>query len=80
MLHYIAPFAINPPLRDFARLLVPSKKIRKTIREAIYTWNTTNKIRQTMTDETHRYLIELYRDENLRLGELIGRDLSHWNQ
>ncbi|MFK5951338.1 MAG: sulfotransferase, partial [Methylococcales bacterium] len=68
------------PLRNFARLLVPGKKMRKIIREAIFSWNTTDTIRQKMTDETRQYLIDIYREENIRLGELIGRDLSHWNK
>ena len=68
------------PIKSIARLLVPGKTMRKTIRDAIYDWNTTENIRQTMTDETRHYLIELYREENLRLGELIGCDLNHWNQ
>jgi hypothetical protein len=33
-----------------------------------------------MKAETRRWLVEFYREKNLQLQDLIGRDLSHWNQ
>lgn len=32
-----------------------------------------------MTPETRARLAETYREDNLRLAEFLGRDLSHWN-
>jgi len=32
-----------------------------------------------MAPETRRRLVEHFRKDNQALGELIGRDLSHWN-
>lgn len=32
-----------------------------------------------MKPETRRRLVERFREPNRRLGELVGRDLSHWN-
>ena len=33
----------------------------------------------SMSSDTRRWLIDVYRDKNRQLGELIDRDLSHWN-
>lgn len=33
-----------------------------------------------MKDETRAWLVDMYRRDNERLAELLGRDLSHWNK
>jgi len=33
-----------------------------------------------MNPDTRRMLIDIYRDENIKLGQLIGRDLGAWNK
>lgn len=33
-----------------------------------------------MSPETRARLVEIFREENEKLGEFLGRDLSHWNQ
>jgi len=33
-----------------------------------------------MKEETRRHLISLFAEDNLRLGEFLNRDLSHWNE
>jgi hypothetical protein len=35
---------------------------------------------EPMKPETRRHLVEVFGEENLRLGEFLGRDLSHWNR
>jgi hypothetical protein len=32
-----------------------------------------------MSPELRQQMHRLYRNHNQRLGELLGRDLSHWN-
>jgi len=40
---------------------------------------TSSQAAKPMTPETRAKLVKIFRDENLRLGDLISRDLSHWN-
>ena len=51
----------------------------KALRQAVSGWVIRQElIRREMTPETRSWLTELYREDILRLQELLGRDLSAW--
>jgi hypothetical protein len=50
---------------------------RKKLRGEALKWNTVVG-NSRLADETRSYLIDLYRDDVLKLQSLIHRDLSHW--
>jgi hypothetical protein len=64
----------RPGARSFVRPLLP-----KPLRQAVSSWVIRRPlVRRSMPPETRVRLTELYRDEILRLQELIDRDLSVW--
>jgi hypothetical protein len=64
----------RPGARSFVRPFLP-----KAVRQLVSDWVIRRRlIRREMPLETRTWLTGLYRDEILRLQELLGRDLSTW--
>lgn len=60
------------PIRSLARALLPDT-VRSAIGRRMREWN-----RPRLREQDRARLIEFYREDILRLQDLIGRDLSHW--
>ena len=60
------------------RVLLPFPAIRKKLRQHILDWNETEEIDIALSENTRSRLKALYREENRKLSELIGRDLAAW--
>jgi Sulfotransferase domain len=65
--------------KKLVRLLVPSDSMRKKLRKQLLNLNETDRHGLILRDETRTVLADRYREPNRQLGELIGRDLSHWD-
>jgi hypothetical protein len=65
--------------KKLIRFLVPSRKLRANLRQRIISMNETGDIKISLSVETRKMLTDIYLEENLLLGQLIGRDLGHWN-
>ncbi len=64
--------------KDLARRLLP-KSAQRRLYAAIMQRNIVP-TRQELTEETRRSLVQLYREDILKLEALLGRDLSMWLQ
>ncbi len=64
------------PVKSFLNLL----GLGKMAYRIHYLWNKQPASYIPMKPETRARLIEMYKEENLKLGEFLGRDLSHWNE
>lgn len=64
------------PLKTLGKPLFP-KAIRDRIKD-IVTTNPTLLRKPPMPPEVRRQLVDEYREDTLKLQDLIGRDLSHW--
>jgi len=67
-----------PGLRRIARWCLPSLEWRNRLRARLIAWNSKPSDLK-LREDTRRHLAEIFRPENEKLSELIGRDLSHWN-
>jgi hypothetical protein len=68
---------VRPNLpRELVKAIVP-KPIRQSVRDVILRVNL-HRPASAITPAIRRRLIELYRDDILKLEQLIQRDLSHW--
>lgn len=63
------------PLKEFLKSLLPAN-IRKPLSAKIYKKNMTQSLK--ISKEMRQQLIEVYREDILKLQELIQRDLSSW--
>lgn len=69
----------RPPqlARRVIRAAVP-KSVRRGLYEQAKRLNVTTSERPALADETRRYINGMFREEVEQLGELLGRDLTHW--
>ena len=68
-----------PVIRRIARFFMPSLAWRNWLRARLVVWN--NKPSNLkLNDKTRQQLTDIYRDENIRLSKLIGKNLDHWNK
>ena len=65
--------------KSVLKLLLPFPGLRTKLRQSITAWNQTDRIPITLDEGGRAGLKKVYQVENEKLGELIGRDLSHWN-
>lgn len=63
-------------IKRIVKPLFPSS-LRKTLRSQAIKWNTVTG-KSKLSEDTRRYLIDLYREDILKLQSLIQRDLSPW--
>lgn len=68
-------FARKNPIREAIAPLIPSH-LRQQISRKIKTWNLGKK--PELDPAIRQELVELYREDILKLQELLQRDLSHW--
>lgn len=54
------------------------RSLLKRLRKRLLKWNTLSRPRPPLSPEMRRELAETFREEVALLGELLGRDLSHW--
>jgi hypothetical protein len=67
--------------KKILRLLIPNQNLRHKIRKKILYLNQTSNLKRICLQASERIqLIEIYRNENHKLGQLIERDLTHWNK
>ena len=66
--------------KRISRLLMPSEKLRKKLRQKILDWNQTGQHGMELKESTRQMLIENFREENRELAALIGRDLNGWTR
>jgi len=69
------PNAIKSTLRPLARLVLPDKETRERFLRKLLQKNLK---KPEMKPETRDYLKRLYKEDILKLQDLIKRDLSHW--
>ena len=71
----------NPPA-PLRRLVSPflSKEARHNVLHSLRRLNTQHAPRPPLPDELRRALQREFRPDVERLGELLGRDLTHWNE
>jgi len=67
-----------PLIRKVVRNMLPSLELRNKIRAYLVSWNS-KKNDLKLKESTRLYLIDLYKDDNKKLSQLINRDISHWN-
>jgi Sulfotransferase family len=69
------------PLKSFVakilKIFLPLE-IRQKIRSSLIELNSKGKTDELLSPETHQQLLELYREDILKLQNLIQRDLSSW--
>jgi len=73
---------------DFLRTHPQAKKVKRVLRllgaHHVADWIQARNWRAAnfppMREDTRARLLEMYTEENLLLGELLSRDLSHWNR
>ena len=59
-------------------LLIPSSKVRHFLYDLIYKFNQTDRINIKLTEKARLKLAKLYKDENKKLSDFLGIDLSLW--
>ncbi len=67
-------------LRALAKPLVPSSRLRQKVKADLKRWNTKYVARAEMDPALRKQLGTEFRSEVQRLGDLLGRDLSHWSR
>ena len=68
-------FVAEPnPVEALLKRVLPLE-MRRAVMAVVTDWNTA---RPTLQEDVRRRLIELYREDILRLQDLIHRDVSHW--
>lgn len=60
------------------RLLIPSSKVRHFLYDLIYKFNQTDRVNIKLTKKARLKLAKLYKNENKRLSDFLGIDLSLW--
>ena len=77
----VRAFLKNPPntLKTFLKPFLP-KVLRRKIIKKMESLNQKKTPPPPLDPEIRRQLTEVYRDDILKLQDLIGRDLSHWIQ
>lgn len=65
-------------IRKKISILIPAS-FRKQVLSGIETMNRKDFKPEPIREETKRYLQSYFSEKNLRLGEMLGRDLSGWN-
>ncbi|MDY6937183.1 MAG: sulfotransferase [Cyanobacteriota bacterium] len=69
------------PVRSIAtsalKVLLPPQT-RKNLRSALMSWNAQEKSKLTLSTEERQQLVNIYREDILKLQEIIQRDLSSW--
>jgi len=65
---------LKSSIKPFIKALIPKHTRRKILEKILQK----NLVKPQMKPETREYLKELYKDDILKLQELIKRDLSHW--
>lgn len=65
--------------KKLVRLLLPSKKFRQRLRRRIIDLNLTTQHELKISDEMRQKLANIYAEENFKLQQLLGKDLSHWS-
>jgi len=68
---------VNPRLRHWGKRMLPDIFATR-LGVMLVRWNTRAGERADVPENLRRELLEEYRDEYRELGDLIGRDLSHW--
>ncbi|NEO59647.1 MAG: sulfotransferase, partial [Moorea sp. SIO4G2] len=53
-------------------------EVRQTVRSALIKMNSSDKRQAALSKEERQQLLEFYRDDILKLQDLIQRDLSVW--
>lgn len=67
--------------KKLVRLLIPNPQKRHKLREKILEFNQTqNNKKIKIKNKEKSLLINIYKDENKKLGKLMGRDLSFWDE
>jgi hypothetical protein len=70
------PPAVRRTYRKIKQSVAP--RALDAVKEAIVSRNTVKERRASLSPEFRAELVETFRDEVALLGELLGRDLSHW--
>jgi hypothetical protein len=65
--------------KGMLRMLIPSPALRKSLRRKLLRINQTSRVDVVLHESERRRLLELFRSENERLAQFLGRDLDHWN-
>ncbi|NJK48126.1 sulfotransferase [Candidatus Gracilibacteria bacterium] len=73
------PNFIRSSIAKIAKYILPSKS-RKNLRQSLIKFNSQDKKQAPLSAEDRQKLIEFYREDILRLQDLIQRDLSFWLQ
>lgn len=66
----------NHPLKKIVRPLLFNTVGKANVEKLVSYINRKNAL--TMKPETKKYLIDYFRDDILKLQDLLGRDLTHW--
>lgn len=67
--------------KKFFRFIIPNKYLRHKVRAKILEANQTTNLKRIYLKEIDRIqLVETYKHENQKLGNLINLDLSHWDK
>jgi hypothetical protein len=69
----------NRLLKALARGVLPSADLRRRLIRPIQRWNKVYEPRRPLRPDLRRALQREYAEQVTALGQLIGRDLSHWN-
>jgi len=71
----LAALCTNPhPAKSLLKQALP-ERLRQRLKATVTKYNS---VRPQLSDEMREYLIEIYREDVLKLQDLIDRDLSHW--
>lgn len=65
--------------KRFVRLMIPWEGLRRKVREKLVNLNMNNRVEISLGVSTRKILSNIYKEQNVLLAELIGRDLSHWD-
>ena len=65
-------------VKEFVKACIPFPTLRLKLREMITQWNQTEKFELELSEVTKESLREMYRDQNVQLARMIGKDLSSW--
>lgn len=79
IMHAMHAFLINPhPAKSILKPLFPKELRRSVIGQLANSLRNKNLVKPQFSAETRQQLIQLYREDILRLQDLIQRDLSKW--
>lgn len=66
----------SPKAKGILKLFIPAP-LRLRLTKMAIRWNNSG-VKPEFPEETRRYLVQLYREDILKLQQLISRDLSNW--